>query len=80
MSMMEKLLRLLAEKKGSDLFLSPGSPAHVKINGATLPINQQKLDPGAVAALIRQVVTDRQWQEFEDRRELNIGYSVSIIC
>jgi twitching motility protein PilU len=75
--MMEKLLRLLAEKKGSDLFLSPGSPAHVKINGATLPINQQKLDPGAVAALIRQVVTDRQWQEFEDRRELNIGYSVS---
>jgi twitching motility protein PilU len=74
--MMEKLLRLLAEKKGSDLFLSPGSPAHIKINGATLPINQQKLDPGAVAALIRQVVTDRQWQEFEDRRELNIGYSV----
>ena len=79
MSMMEKLLRLLAEKKGSDLFLSPGSPAHVKINGATLPINQQKLDPGAVAALIRQVVTDRQWQEFEDRRELNIGYSVSTV-
>ncbi len=79
MSMMEKLLRLLAEKKGSDLFLSPGSPAHVKINGATLPINQQKLDPGAVAALIRQVVTDRQWQEFEDRRELNIGYSVSAV-
>jgi twitching motility protein PilU len=77
--MMEKLLRLLAEKKGSDLFLSPGSPAHMKINGATLPINQQKLDPAAVTALIRQVVTDRQWQEFEDRRELNLGYSVAMV-
>ena len=74
--MMEKLLRLLAEKKGSDLFLSPGSAAHIKVNGLTVPINQQRLDPAAVMALLRQVVSERQWQEFEDRRELNLGYSV----
>jgi twitching motility protein PilU len=73
---MEKLLRLLAEKKGSDLFLSPGSAAHIKVNGLTVPINQQRLDPAAVMALLRQVVSERQWQEFEDRRELNLGYSV----
>ena len=75
--MMEKLLRLLAEKKGSDLFLSPGSAAHIKVNGLTVPINQQRLDPGAVMALLRQVVSERHWQEFEDRRELNLGYSVT---
>jgi twitching motility protein PilU len=75
--MMEKLLRLLAEKKGSDLFLSPGSAAHIKVNGLTVPINQQRLDPAAVMALLRQVVSERHWQEFEDRRELNLGYSVT---
>ena len=73
---MEKLFRMLAEKRASDLFLSPGSPATIKINGTSVPINQQKLDPASVNALVREVLTERQWQEFEDRRELNIGYSM----
>jgi twitching motility protein PilU len=73
---MEKLFKLLADKKASDLFLSPGSAAHIKINGMSIPINQQKLDPAAVTALMREILTERQWQEFEDRRELNVGYSL----
>jgi len=73
---MEKLFKLLADKKASDLFLSPGSAAHIKINGTSIPINQQKLDPPAVTALMREILTERQWQEFEERRELNVGYSL----
>ena len=73
---MEKLFKLLADKKASDLFLSPGSAAHIKINGTSIPINQQKLDPSAVTSLMREILTERQWQEFEDRRELNVGYSL----
>ena len=73
---MEKLFKLLADKKASDLFLSPGSAAHIKINGTSIPINQQKLDPPSVTALMREILTERQWQEFEDRRELNVGYSL----
>ncbi len=73
---MDKLFKLLADKKASDLFLSPGSPAHIKINGTSIPINQQKLDPTTVASLVKEILTERQWQEFEDRRELNIGYSL----
>jgi len=73
---MEKLFKLLADKKASDLFLSPGSAAHIKINGMSIPINQQKLDPAAVTTLMREILTERQWQEFEDRRELNVGYSL----
>jgi twitching motility protein PilU len=73
---MERLLGLMAEKKASDLFLSAGSPVHLKINGVTVPINQQRLDPGAVVSMIREVVTDRQWQQFEDRHELNVGYGL----
>jgi twitching motility protein PilU len=48
---MERLLSLMAEKKASDLFVSPGSPVHIKINGVSLPINQQKLDSAGVISL-----------------------------
>jgi twitching motility protein PilU len=73
---MERLLGLMAEKKASDLFLSPGSPVHIKINGVSVPVNQQRLDPGSVVAMIREILTERQWQQFEDHHELNIGYGI----
>ena len=36
---MERILRLMAEKKASDVYMSAGSPVQIKINGVTLPIN-----------------------------------------
>ncbi|MDP2023523.1 MAG: type IV pili twitching motility protein PilT, partial [Hydrogenophaga sp.] len=38
---MERILRLMAEKKASDVYLSAHAPAMIKINGQTLPINSQ---------------------------------------
>jgi twitching motility protein PilU len=73
---MDKLLELMAQKKASDMFISPGSAVHIKINGLTLPINQQKLDPGSVGGLIKELVNDSQWQEFQIKKELNTGYGL----
>ncbi len=76
MGVMDKLLELMAQKKASDMFISPGSPVHIKINGLTLPINQQKLDPAAVGGLLKELVTESQWQEFQLKKELNTGYGL----
>ncbi len=76
MAMMERLLRLMAEKKASDLFLSPGSPVQLKISGVTVQVNSQRLDARAIAALLREIVDDRNWTEFENRNELNLGYGL----
>ena len=45
---MERLLRLMAERKVSDAFLTPGSPVHVKIQGLTAPINGAALDAARI--------------------------------
>ena len=76
MAMMERLLRLMAEKKASDLFLSPGSPIQLKIDGTTAQINAQRLDPGMVTTLMREIVDDRHWESFEATNELNMGYAL----
>lgn len=73
---MEKLLRFMADKQASDLFLSAGSPAQIKLNGSTRPINEQALDPAMVETLVREILTERQWQTFELDHELNVGYGL----
>ena len=74
--MMDRLLQLMSEKKASDLFLAPGAPVQIKINGAMVPVNQQRLAPENVVSLIREIVEDRHWEQFEKQNELNLGYGV----
>ena len=66
----------MASKRASDLFLSVGSPIQIKLNGITVPINQTKLDQAQVEPLLREVITDRQWPDFQDEQELNVGYGL----
>ena len=73
---MDRLLQLMAEKKASDLFIAPGSPVHLKINGVSIPVGQQKLDPAAVISLLREIVSEAQWASFEQKRELNMAHGV----
>jgi twitching motility protein PilU len=73
---MDQLFRLMSEKKASDLFIAPGSPLHLKLNGTMVPISQQKLDPATVTSLLREVIPDKKWAEFEENHELNMGYGM----
>jgi twitching motility protein PilU len=76
LGMMERLLTLMAQKKASDLFLAPGSPVQFKLNGLTVPINDQKLDPTNVVALIKEIVDEKSWRRFDEDHELNLGYGL----
>jgi twitching motility protein PilU len=73
---MERLLALMADKRASVLFIAAGAPVQLRINGTSVAINQQRLDPAAVDALLREVLTDRQWAQFEAENELNVGYGL----
>ena len=73
---MNKILELMADKRASDLFISVGSPIQLKLNGITVPINQNRLDQAQVEALLREVVSERQWETFQDEQELNLGYGL----
>jgi twitching motility protein PilU len=52
MSTMERILKLMAEKKASDVYLSAYSPATIKINGQCVPINSQALPADAPKAFL----------------------------
>jgi twitching motility protein PilU len=73
---LERLLGLMAERKASDLFLAAGSPITIKINGVCVPINQEKMAPQAIVQLLQERLSDAQFRELEETRELNVGMPV----
>ncbi len=77
MSMMERILRLMAEKKASDVYLSANAPALIRINGECLPINNQILPPEAPRNLLAEIVPPVRMEELEETGELNMGIPLS---
>jgi twitching motility protein PilU len=76
MSTMERILRLMGEKKASDVYLSAHAPALIKINGQCVPINNQLLPPEAPLALLAEVLPERRMEELEETGELNMAHAV----
>ncbi|RYF02076.1 MAG: PilT/PilU family type 4a pilus ATPase [Comamonadaceae bacterium] len=73
MSTMERILRLMAEKQASDVYLSANAPALIKINGECVPINNQILPPDAPKNLLSEIVPPDRIEELEETGELNMG-------
>ena len=73
LSTMERILHLMAEKKASDVFLSPRAPATIKIDGQYLPINAQPLPLDGPMNLLMDIVPPNRIEELKETGELNIS-------
>lgn len=71
---MERILRLMSEKKASDVYLSAHSPALIRINGECLPINNQILPVDAPLNLLAEILSPTRMEELQEMNELNMGW------
>lgn len=67
------LLRLMQGKKASDMFITAGFPAAMKIDGKMTPVNTQVLSPAQVREISRAIMNDKQAAEFEETNECNFA-------
>jgi len=74
---MERILRLMSEKKASDVYLSAMAPALIKINGQCVPINAQVLPVDAPRSLLAEVLPPARMEELDKTGELNMGFPLS---
>ena len=74
---MERILRLMGEKRASDVYLSAHSPALIKINGQCVPINAQMLPADAPKNLLAEVLPPERMAELEESGELNMGFPLA---
>lgn len=76
MSTMERILRLMAEKKASDVYFSARSPAMIRINGQSIPINNQPLMADGIRSLLSEILPANRIEELEETGELNMAVGV----
>jgi twitching motility protein PilU len=73
---MERVLRLMAEKNASDVYLSANTPILIKINGQILQLSDQPLTHTQPRQLLAELLTPTQLEELDDTGELNIGIGI----
>lgn len=73
---LDKLFQLMAEKQASDIFISAGAPIHIKIQGNTLPVNQQVMLPDMIEKIAYELMSPDQIKTFETSWEMNLSFGV----
>ena len=70
---MQDLLKLMIEKKGSDLFITCDFPPAMKIQGKMTPVSKTPLTADNCKAMVYAVMNDRQLKEYEATKECNFA-------
>ncbi|PJK09235.1 type IV pili twitching motility protein PilT [Lysobacteraceae bacterium NML08-0793] len=66
-------LKLMAEKHGSDMFLSTGAPIHIKVEGRLYPLGTTSLPSGLVERIAYSLMDKDQIEAFERDMEMNMA-------
>jgi len=73
---LDKLFQLMSEKRASDLFISAGTPIHIKIQGNVMPVNQQTMTPDMIEKIALELLNTEQAQTFAKEMEMNISFGI----
>ncbi|MFK3741104.1 PilT/PilU family type 4a pilus ATPase [Massilia sp. TN1-12] len=77
---MHKLLAVMHQQGGSDLFISADFPPSMKHQGAMKPLSNQRLTGEVTRALALALMNERQRTEFETEMECNFAISLPGVC
>lgn len=72
----DQYLHILAQKDGSDLYLSTGAPPSAKFQGVLKPLTQNPLAPGDVERIAHAIMDPEQRRNFEEDLEMNLAISI----
>ncbi|MFC3461061.1 PilT/PilU family type 4a pilus ATPase [Massilia haematophila] len=75
-----KLLTVMHQQGGSDLFISADFSPSMKHQGAMKPMSQQRLTGEVTRALALSLMNERQRLEFEAEMECNFAISLPNVC
>ncbi len=69
-------LEAMVKREASDLYLTTGAFATLKVMGKLEGISKNKLMPGVIAAFAKELMSEQEWVVFRRTKEMNKGVSV----
>lgn len=76
MAVIDALLTILREKKGSDLHLSPENPPMMRAVGDMVPVTSQKLTHEGNQAMLYEIMSEELRHRFEETHDIDFAYEV----
>ena len=76
MANLHQLLKLMVEKGASDLHVTCGSPAQLRIDGQLIPLKTAPLTREDTQQLCYSFLTESQKHKFEEANELDLSFGV----
>jgi twitching motility protein PilT len=76
MAEIDLLLRSMVDKGGSDLHLMVGLPPKARISGSIQAIAEKPLDAASIERLLKEIVPERRWKDFLERRDLDLAHEI----
>ncbi len=73
---LDKLFQVMADRQASDIFISAGAAIHIKIQGVTVPVNQQIMEPAMIEKIANELMNAEQAEVFAATREMNLSFGV----
>lgn len=70
------LLRMMIQKKASDLFITAGFPPAMKVDGKLTPVTSQALTAQHAKEIARAIMNDKQAAEFDAHNECNFAIGI----
>lgn len=76
MAKIDTLFKIMRDKKGSDLHLSPGNPPLMRDAGEMVPILEHRITHEQNKAILYEIMNEQQRSHFEETRDLDFAYEV----
>ena len=74
---LEELLRVMMERKSSDLHVTAGSPPRIRVDGALIPTESDAMDSETCQKLVYSLLDTEQIAKFESEKELDMSFGIS---
>jgi len=76
----DEFFKKMVERDSSDLYLTTGRPPMYRIEGKIVPIGDVCFTDADLAALAKEIMTERQQKEFDQTREMNLAMAVPALA
>src|SRR6059058_2270496 len=77
MSLLNDMLRNAVTAKASDVHINVGSPPLFRIHTVVTPSDFPVVTPEGSARLAREMMNDKRWADFEERRDSDFSYEIA---
>jgi twitching motility protein PilT len=79
MPKIDGLFKILKDKRGSDLHISPGNPPLIRVSGQLTPAHPTIFNHEQYKALLYEIMSESQRDEFEQTLDIDFAYEVSAL-